>query len=131
MFFSLGVSSVSKLLFETPQLVGNGVQQVRNYWSKALTRRDMKRRKLAKEFAPTRLRLVCIKRCKLLPQEIRDCASKDFDFVPRQSALRQLTGRCVVTSRPRGNLMRWRLSRFIFRDAADHNQLSGVQRAMW
>lgn len=62
---------------------------------------------------------------------IQECASKDFDFVPRQSALRQLTGRCVLTSRPRGNLLRWRISRFIFRNVSDHNQLSGVQRAMW
>lgn len=39
----------------------------------------MKRRKLAKEYAPTRLRLVCIKRCKLLPQEIR-VSDKVFSF---------------------------------------------------
>ncbi|XP_033227614.1 28S ribosomal protein S14, mitochondrial [Belonocnema kinseyi] len=126
-----GVSALSKIVGQSPQLAGYGFQQVRNKWTKWLTMRDMKRRKLAKEYAPTRLRLVSVKRCKILPPEIRELASKDFDYVPRQSALRQLTGRCVVTSRPRGNVMRWRLSRIIWRNLADHNQLAGVQRALW
>lgn len=52
--------------------------------------------------------------------------------VPRTTSEMQIRGRCIVTSRPRGNVRRFRLSRFIFRDMVDYNgRLAGIQRAMW
>lgn len=51
--------------------------------------------------------------------------------IPRQTALRQIQSRCILTSRPRGNVLRWRISRIMFRHLADYNKLSGVQRAIW
>ncbi|KAG8034623.1 hypothetical protein G9C98_007699 [Cotesia typhae] len=54
-----------------------------------------------------------------------------IEDIPRVSSRSQLTGRCAVTSRSRGNLSRWRLSRFIFRHMADYNKIAGLQRAMW
>lgn len=36
-----------------------------------------------------------------------------------------------MTSRPRGVKRRWRLSRIVFRQLADHNQMCGIQRARW
>ena len=62
---------------------------------------------------------------------MQDLASKGFDNIPRQSALRQLTRRCVITSRPRGVVFRWRISRFVFRHLVDYNKMAGVQRAIW
>lgn len=62
----------------------------------------------------------------------QELAGKQIDeTIPRQTALRQLTPRCVVTSRGRGTVMRWRVSRFIFRDLVDYNKMAGVQRAIW
>lgn len=61
----------------------------------------------------------------------KEIASKDIDELPRQAALRQIVFRCKLTSRPRGVVYPWNLSRIVFRDLADHNKLSGVQRAMW
>lgn len=69
-----------------------------------------------------------IKSTLLFQEEI----NQQFDkIIPRQTALRQLTARCVLTSRGHGVVYRWRLSRIMFRELADSNKLSGVQRAIW
>lgn len=69
-----------------------------------------------------------IKSSLLFQEEI----NQQFDkIIPRQTALRQLTPRCVLTSRGHGVVCRWRLSRIMFRELADYNKLSGVQRAIW
>ncbi|KOC62034.1 28S ribosomal protein S14, mitochondrial, partial [Habropoda laboriosa] len=107
-------------------------QQVRDKHVGRWTIRDNKRRKLAEKYAPERLRLVAMKRNDILPPELREAVGKQIDeTIPRQTALRQLTQRCVLTSRGHGVVCRWRLSRIVFRDLADYNKLAGVQRAMW
>ncbi|KAG5314366.1 RT14 protein, partial [Acromyrmex insinuator] len=112
-------------------LLGYGLQEVRNYVGCRVLR-DQKRRRWAKEYAEERLRLVALKRNDILPIEIKELAGKQIDkTIPRQTALRQLTPRCVVTSRGRGTIQRWRISRFIFRHLVDYNKMAGVQRAMW
>ncbi|XP_031833757.1 mitochondrial ribosomal protein S14 [Nomia melanderi] len=106
--------------------------QIRNLYLGRWMIRDMKRRKLLEQYGPERLRLVAMKRNDILPVPIQELAGKQIDeTIPRQTAKRQITFRCVITSRPRGVVSRWRLSRIVFRDLADHNKLSGVQRAMW
>ncbi|KAL7303893.1 hypothetical protein TKK_0004013 [Trichogramma kaykai] len=133
MALSGAISMLTKLIPTYPTITpcGQG-QQIRSMYTKWKTMRDMKRRKLAKEYAPERLRLLGIKRNDVLPREIRDLASKTFEEqIPRHSAIRQLTPRCVVTSRPHGVLHRWRVSRFIFRHLVDYNKMGGVQRAIW
>lgn len=72
--------------------------------------------------------LLFIKSTLLFQEEV----NQQFDkIIPRQTALRQLTPRCVLTSRGHGVVLRWRLSRIMFRHLADYNKLSGVQRAIW
>lgn len=93
--------------------------------------RDVKRRKLVKEFAPMRLRVNTLKKNDILPAEIRKWADAEIHAYPKHSSLNHIQNRCVITSRPRGVVYRWRLSRFVFRHLADYNKLSGVQRAMW
>ncbi|XP_045470391.1 28S ribosomal protein S14, mitochondrial [Harmonia axyridis] len=106
-------------------------QQVRNKWVNRWMIRDVKRRKTVTEYAPMRLRVNALRKNNILPPEIRELADAEIQAFPRDSALLHLTNRCVVTSRPRGNVMRWRLSRIVFRHLADYNKLSGIQRAMW
>lgn len=93
--------------------------------------RDVKRRKIVTEMAPERLRINSLRKNDILPPELRQIADKEIAAMPRDSAILRLTGRCVVTSRPRGVVYRWRLSRIVFRHLADYNKLSGIQRAMW
>ncbi|KAI4498257.1 hypothetical protein M0802_006743 [Mischocyttarus mexicanus] len=129
--FVSGVPKFLNIISQSSKLLGYDFQQIRNYIGCRM-KRDAKRRELAEKYAPERLRLVALKRNSILPIEIRDLAEKQIqETIPRQTALRQLTFRCVVTSRPRGVVYRWRLSRIVFRDLADYNKLSGVQRAMW
>ncbi|KZC05867.1 PREDICTED: 28S ribosomal protein S14, mitochondrial [Dufourea novaeangliae] len=126
------LSTFTNILSKTTNFTLCGFQQVRNKYINRWMIRDMKRRKLAEEHAPMRLRLVAMKRNNILPQEIQNLVSKQIDeTIPRQSALRQLRNRCILTSRGNGVVLRWRLSRIMFRHLADYNKLSGIQRAMW
>uniref|UniRef100_A0A8D0BV71 28S ribosomal protein S14, mitochondrial n=1 Tax=Salvator merianae TaxID=96440 RepID=A0A8D0BV71_SALMN len=107
------------------------VGQVRSYYVNWRMLRDVKRRRMAFEYADQRLRLNCLRKNKILPKELQEMASKEIAALPRDSCPVRIRNRCVMTSRPRAVVWRWRVSRIVFRDLADHAQLSGVQRAMW
>ncbi|XP_009990131.1 PREDICTED: 28S ribosomal protein S14, mitochondrial, partial [Tauraco erythrolophus] len=92
-------------------------RQARSYYVDWRMLRDVKRRKMAYEYADERLRI--------------EVADKEIADLPRDSCPVRIRNRCVLTSRPRGVKRRWRLSRIVFRHFADHAQMSGVQRAMW
>lgn len=93
--------------------------------------RDVNRRKEIKEFAPTRLRINSLRKNDILPVELRELADAEISALPKNSTVLRATKRCVLTSRPRGVVHRFRLSRIVFRHLADYNKLAGVQRAMW
>ncbi|KAM3838770.1 small ribosomal subunit protein uS14m [Vipera latastei] len=105
--------------------------QIRGYYVDWRMVRDVKRRKMAFDYADQRLRLNCIRKNKILPKELQEITDKEIADLPRDSCPVRIHNRCVLTSRPRGLKKRWRLSRIVFRHLADHAQLSGVQRAMW
>ncbi|XP_010185597.1 PREDICTED: 28S ribosomal protein S14, mitochondrial [Mesitornis unicolor] len=93
--------------------------------------RDVKRRKMAYEYADERLRINAIRKNTILPKELQEVADKEIADLPRDSCHVRIRNRCILTSRPRGVKRRWRLSRIVFRHFADHAQMSGIQRAMW
>nr|XP_056701168.1 28S ribosomal protein S14, mitochondrial [Euleptes europaea] len=105
--------------------------QVRGHYVDWRMLRDVKRRKMAFEYADLRLRLNALRKNTILPKELQEVADKEIAALPRDSCPVRIRNRCVLTSRPRGVVRRWRLSRIVFRHIADHAQLSGVQRAMW
>ncbi|XP_063283345.1 small ribosomal subunit protein uS14m [Pelobates fuscus] len=105
--------------------------QVRSYYADWRMFRDVKRRKMAYEYADERLRINALRKNIILPKELREVADKEIAALPRDSCPVRIRNRCVLTSRPRGVKKRWRLSRIVFRHLADHNQMSGIQRAMW
>nr|CAG4652369.1 EOG090X0MNX [Triops cancriformis] len=108
-----------------------GLQQTRNKWADWRMMRDVKRRQCVFENAPTRLRINSLRKNDILPIEIREIADKEIAAMPRNSSRVNVVNRCALTSRPRGNVRRWRLSRIVWRSLADYNKLSAVQRAMW
>ncbi|KAG7204239.1 hypothetical protein KM043_002067 [Ampulex compressa] len=127
-----GLLTLGNILTQNTKLAGYAFQQVRNKYNGRWMKRDVKRRKIAKEYAPLRLRMLAMKRNDILPEPVREIVDTEFDEkIPRQSAMIQLQRRCVITSKPRGVVFRWRLSRIVFRDLADYNKLSGIERAMW
>lgn len=94
-------------------------------------KRDYLRRMVVKEHHITRLRLNGIRKNTILPKELREVADVEIANEPIRSSITWLTNRCAITGRARGNVLKYRLSRFVFRHNADHNKLAGVQRAMW
>ncbi|XP_066548473.1 small ribosomal subunit protein uS14m [Amia ocellicauda] len=106
-------------------------EQVRGYYVNWRMVRDVKRRQMAFEYANERLRINAIRKNNILPKELQEVADKEIAALPRDSCPVRIRNRCVMTSRPRGVKRRWRLSRIVFRHLADHNHMSGVQRAMW
>ncbi|CAH1966546.1 unnamed protein product [Acanthoscelides obtectus] len=112
-------------------ICNQNLQQVRTKWVNRWMIRDVKRRKMVTEYAPTRLRINSLRKNDILPVELREIASKEIEDLPRDSILLRTQNRCVITSRPRGTVQRWRFSRIVFRHLADYNKLSGVQRAIW
>nr|CAG4642243.1 EOG090X0MNX [Eurycercus lamellatus] len=106
-------------------------QQARSNWTDWRMMKDNRRRQTLVRDAPLRLRLKAIKKNDILPAEILEVGFKQLDALPRDGSIIRIRPRCALTSRPRGVVHRWRLSRIVWRDLADYNKLSGVQRAMW
>lgn len=89
------------------------------------------RRQTIKRENITRLRINALRKNTILPPELKEVADREIDALQRNSSICRITHRCAVTGRARGTVLRWRMSRFVFRQLADHNKLAGVQRAMW
>ncbi|XP_060085919.1 small ribosomal subunit protein uS14m-like [Ylistrum balloti] len=105
--------------------------QVRTRYVDWKMRRDAKRRDLVKEYGMERLRYNALKRNTILPSNIREKAAEDLMTLPLNSSISRVHKRCIITSRPRGNLKRFRMSRIVWRKLADYNKLSGVTRSSW
>ncbi|XP_024081845.1 28S ribosomal protein S14, mitochondrial isoform X2 [Cimex lectularius] len=93
--------------------------------------KDVRKRKTLAEFAVNKLRVNALRKNNVLPREIREIADKEISEFPRDAVGRRIRARCAITSRGNGNVLKWHVSRIVFRDLADHNLLAGVQRAMW
>ncbi|KAL1457803.1 hypothetical protein WDU94_007996 [Cyamophila willieti] len=94
-------------------------------------KKDARRRKTVEDYGAIKMRLNIIRKNRIIPMELQEAAHQDVIKQPPDSTHRRCQARCVLTSRPRGVLFRWRLSRIVFRHLADYNKMSGVQRAMW
>lgn len=93
--------------------------------------RDYKRRMCCVKYADQKLRINAIRKNNILPIEIREMADAEIAKFPRDANYTRVTDRCAVTSRARGTVHRWRLSRIFWRHLADYNKVSGVIRAHW
>lgn len=94
-------------------------------------KKDYGKRQTIKEQYADRLRTNALRKNDILPQELREIADVEIHAMPRNSSITRIVNRCAITSRPRGVVLRWRLSRFVFRHLSDYNKMSGVERAMW
>lgn len=94
-------------------------------------KKDARKRKCVETQGVDRLRVNAIRKNNILPLELREFADTEMAALPRDSSIVRIRPRCSITSRSRGTVHRWRVSRIIFRHLADYNKLSGVQRAMW
>ncbi|KDR17160.1 28S ribosomal protein S14, mitochondrial isoform X1 [Zootermopsis nevadensis] len=125
------VTAISKFIIKCPKMTGNQGQQIRNKYADWQMIRDVKRRKTLKEFGAERMRINSLRKNDILPVELREIADQEVAALPRDSNYIRVRHRCAITSRPRGVVFKWRLSRIVWRHLADYNKLAGVQRAMW
>ncbi|UDF16263.1 30S ribosomal protein S14 [Bacillus pumilus] len=51
--------------------------------------------------------------------------------LPRDSSPTRLKNRCELTSRPRGYLRKFKMSRIAFRELAYKGQIPGVKKSSW
>ncbi|XP_026467096.1 28S ribosomal protein S14, mitochondrial-like [Ctenocephalides felis] len=123
--------NITKVIGSLPVLPGFGIQQVRTKYADWRMIKDVRKRNTLKQFAAERLRVNSLRKNDILPVELREIADSEIAALPRDSSIVALKKRCAITSRPRGCVTRWRLSRIMWRHLADYNKLSGVQRAMW
>ncbi|XP_002733374.1 small ribosomal subunit protein uS14m-like [Saccoglossus kowalevskii] len=104
---------------------------VRTYYADWRMLRDVKRRRMVKQYASQRVRLNSLRKNTILPKELQEIADQEIAALPRDSCPVRLVKRCAITSRPKAVSRRWRLSRIQWRILADANQLPGVIRSMW
>ncbi|XP_013168484.1 PREDICTED: 28S ribosomal protein S14, mitochondrial [Papilio xuthus] len=128
---NLNIINAGKFIWKSQSVPGYGFQQVRNKWANWLMIRDVKRRRMSAENFLERTRINAMRRNDVLPVEIRELADKDINKFEMNAIPLRINNRCVITSRPRGIVPEWRMSRIVWRHLADYNKLSGVQRAMW
>ena len=100
-------------------------------WTDWRMRRDVNRRLAAAEYFPMRQNVVLVMRNRLLPEELRHDAHRDIYNMPVKCSRNTVTNRCAITSRGRGKLRHYRLSRIIWRHIADYNNMSGVMKSCW
>lgn len=100
-------------------------------WSSWWLLRDVKRRHYYAKYWQCRSNLQNIRRNRSLPNIVREIATEERQITPRSSSVFQVTNRCALTGRARGKFRRYRLSRLVWRDMADHGLLSGFIRAKW
>jgi len=102
-----------------------------HHYANNITLRDVQRRRIFTKFQYQRARLMDLRRNDVLPPEVQQIARNDVEKMPLDSSIARPNKRCVVTGRARGNYHEFRVSRFIWRNEADHNRVSGAQRAFW
>ncbi len=95
------------------------------------TLNDLQKRRVFAAHAEQRLRINAVRKADVLPREIRRLADQEVLQVPRDSAITRLNRRCTLSGRARGIFHQFRVSRIVWRQHADYNKLSGVQRAQW
>lgn len=103
-------------------------------WANWHTLADVKKRYIISEYFPTRTSLLNVFKYKSLPYELREHALDILmNKFPRKSKWRSgnIRYHCILTGRSRGRVMRYKVSRFIFRQLADYNKLSGVIKGKW
>nr|BAN21231.1 mitochondrial ribosomal protein S14 [Riptortus pedestris] len=110
-----------------------GVHQVRTalLWADWRMKKDARKRQTLADNAVMKLRYNSLRKNNALPPEIRVLGDELLKELPRDAVGIKVRARCAFTSRANGNVLKHRVSRIVYRDLADHNRLSGIQRAMW
>tara|TARA_Y100001001_G_C7999863_1_gene305891 strand:- start:1769 stop:2074 length:306 start_codon:yes stop_codon:yes gene_type:complete len=98
---------------------------------KSMIARDVKRKRMHKEFKNVRERLLDIRNDKEASPEERFKAQLKLAKLPRNSAKNRQRNRCALTGRPRGYHRRFDMCRVQLRDLANKGLIPGVTKSSW
>ena len=93
--------------------------------------REIKRRKLAGQYADTRAELRKRVLDPKLPEEERWLAMITIQKLPRDSSRSRQRNRCALTGRPRGYFRHFGLARNALREVVMRGEAPGVVKASW
>lgn len=101
-------------------------------WAKWSMLRHVKNRYLLARYWQYKTNMKNISKCQTLPRALRDVANDErISNPPREASLSHTNNRCSITSRSKGVVHQYKLSRMVWRDLADHGHVSGAIRAKW
>ncbi|AUG52298.1 30S ribosomal protein S14 [Thalassospira marina] len=98
---------------------------------KSSVQRELKRERLAKQYANKRAALKSIIADRETSFEERVVAVMKLAQLPRNSARNRQRIRCAVSGRPRGVYRKFRLSRIALRELASRGQIPGMVKSSW
>lgn len=97
----------------------------------SMIQKNEHRKKLAKQYAPKRARLLAIARDKELPAEERFAAQVKLAELPRNSHPTRIRNRCEITGRPRAYYRKFRMSRIALRELGSQGLIPGLVKSSW
>jgi ribosomal protein S14 len=90
--------------------------------------REPKKRKLYKEKELERKILKSIIQNLSLKKKFREKAQDKLGKMSKNSSITRINNRCIITSRGRGNIRKFNISRIIFREWASSGKLAGIKK---
>lgn len=98
---------------------------------KCLKRRNERREKLAGLHQAKRVKLLEVLKDESNSFEERLAAQVQLAEMPRDGSKSRYRNRCAITSRPRGNLRKFGVSRIALRELASFGQVPGLMKSSW
>ena len=93
--------------------------------------KNMRRMKLAKQYAAKRKRLKDLANDKKAAPEDRFNARLKLAEMPRNGSRTRIRNRCEVTGRPRAFYRKLKMSRLALRELASTGQIPGMVKSSW
>ncbi len=98
---------------------------------KSAVEKNLRRRRLVKQYAARRARLLEMANNEELPPEDRFAARLKLAELPRNASPVRVRNRCEVSGRPRAVYRKFRMSRIALREMASTGQIPGMVKSSW
>ena len=98
---------------------------------KSMIERELKRKKLVKQYASKRAALKAVINDQSKPMEERFKATLKLAELPRNSSATRIHNRCQLTGRPHAYYRKLKLSRIMLRELGSFGQIPGMVKSSW
>jgi small subunit ribosomal protein S14 len=98
---------------------------------KSSIEKNNRRKRLVKQFAAKRARLLTVANDRSKPMEDRFEARLKLAELPRNASPTRIRNRCAITGRPRGNYRTLGMSRIALRELGSKGLIPGLVKSSW